>query len=1235
MYKVCVFGFVLLWSAPQEASSHGSVIEPMSKNELAYTLRGYGRFPKGMPSDFRYEPWTANYGNMRGQTGSDGGSSCGAKNSLNTEGLLLWEQFYIDSGIAVPTLTPGAEVVVRARITADHGGQAWLMVACGNKISEDVEWTFLDRASDDRDHHFLPSNPAIYAWAVGEAMETMSKITTSRWQVPSSFKCSSDHAIGRWLWKTGNTCNDVNNIGRSTESFSLEEFTSIVRDYNPSKTTSRACTVEPEIFISCFDFRVSGTSGPPVSAPSMSPTPSTTASQPTSRVTPTPTPRIATATPTPTPGSPTSTPAQTPTPTPGSPSSTPTSTETSECTHNDDCTSSAWCQQTSLVQWCAQMGVAGSCPTPHCRRGGGSQSSQPKPSTPACVHQTDCGLSAWCENTGFDAWCGAQGSAGACPSPQCKRLVGEQTTTAPSPHTPATPGAQTTTAPTLYPTTALTRWSFTTSDPPRPSTSCVPHSVLVCINDASSFWPKCDPSQAKINEGPAGYEYGHYCTNEWAEALSDVLRDPVVDKCQDMDAIQKFLAQVAYETAYYSTVYQPRDGGAGLIHMIPGNWVRNALDMDALWPGNDYATKAATMGKSFFQTAAYGWRSVAAWFKRTNEVIPGCGIDLFSQSFEEQTRCILSRVVSRQEAYDIVGQCLVAPPPRPEPEPTPEPTPEPEPTTEPTLITTTMSRTTSMSTAPYGGACDPEGQDCESGETCLCCDNTDNLRSRMPDAATASPASRSCAIPWTSVAFTWTLSVLRQAVSAASNPIADNRAKCFCAPIGVNCSMNPSDPTKATTMPTSTVTATTTDTPSPIPTRAPTVLPSPPTPPPSGGDDGQVIDDAIDALKNSDSDGVFMFDTGTGWVESTVYKWADMIVAVQLMATKGVGGVKLWLGDTNHVHGLVNVAAFLAQCMQETIQYNACDENNWSDRAVASEHGGATYSATSACGQLHQSYQDYQCSAEEDELAGGKMACEVDPAMELRAHTQAGWYGAPPKMFCAPKSKLPFAPRWDYAGPWCAPPGGWGHEPPFPDDVPLDTYFEYVGSGGSCKDYNGIKAGGWKFSGEGCSGGACPGSDAPLFGVPKGRTDVEGCCWWGRGVIQTTGTCNFGKLNFYLGKRAADEGRDAIYPTIDFCRQPGQICAPDGPKELKWVAGLFYWLNAVQPYSAGGWNYMKELQRWVDAGMDTGDTSFINGASGIVNRGCHNPPNCGTGELHGGASRVANFKKILTAMGLT
>eukprot|EP00932_Pfiesteria_piscicida_P006727 SRR837773.16681.p1 GENE.SRR837773.16681~~SRR837773.16681.p1 ORF type:complete len:206 (-),score=34.55 SRR837773.16681:70-654(-) len=64
------------------------------------------------------------------------------------------------------------------------------------------------------------------------------------------------------------------------------------------------------------------------------------------------------------------------------------------------------------------------------------------------------------------------------------------------------------------------------------------------------------------------------------------------------------------------------------------------------------------MGKDFFQSSSFGWLSVAAWFKSTNRVIGGCGVDLFDQSYETQTRCILGRVVDRSEPYNVVGSCM-------------------------------------------------------------------------------------------------------------------------------------------------------------------------------------------------------------------------------------------------------------------------------------------------------------------------------------------------------------------------------------------------------------------------------------------------------------------------------------------------------------------------------------------------------------------------------------------------
>jgi len=280
---------------------------------------------------------------------------------------------------------------------------------------------------------------------------------------------------------------------------------------------------------------------------------------------------------------------------------------------------------------------------------------------------------------------------------------------------------------------------------------------------------------------------------------------------------------------------------------------------------------------------------------------------------------------------------------------------------------------------------------------------------------------------------------------------------------------------------------------------------------------------------------------------------------------------------------LVNIAAFVAQSMQETIQYDACDENNW-------DMPGGKYALSNACGQLGQVYTDYHCSDAERH-----MECQVDPEMQITATTNAKWYGAPGPLYCAPLSVYPFTGYWDYNyecnKPWAVPP-------------------EY------CEDYEGQKAGRYDNS-------------APVNNT-AGRSDVEGCCWWGRGVIQTTGVCNFGKLNYFLGKRAADEGRDSSYPDIDFCRTPDSICANTDYPELKWIAGFFYWTESVQTYNDDGWDYITELHKYVDAGMPNPgqDTGFIHAVSGIVNRGCHDPP-CGTGELDAGPARAANFETVL------
>ena len=337
------------------------------------------------------------------------------------------------------------------------------------------------------------------------------------------------------------------------------------------------------------------------------------------------------------------------------------------------------------------------------------------------------------------------------------------------------------------------------------------------------------------------------------------------------------------------------------------------------------------------------------------------------------------------------------------------------------------------------------------------------------------------------------------------------------------------------------------------------------------------------------------------WAPSKIYKWEDFLQALASMHTQGVGEFTFWLGepgdgDKRYRYALVNVAAFLAQSMKETIQYDACDENNWD-----STNG---YKLSNACGQLGQNYEEYDCD----------MACPKNPSLSMTAVTHARWYGAPGPLFCAPKSELIAAgvSKDGNTGYWNYTSDCW----PYPA-----TEAGFQASGGpaylrpECQVYEGQKAGKYVFDG---SGGA-----------------VEGCCWWGRGVIQTTGRCNFGKLNHYLGKSHLGGKFPApakiLYPDVDFCSDPEVICASAKHPELKWIAGLFYWMSSVQSYDQGGWSYLAQLRAYVDDGFSGHD--FIDAVSGIVNRGCHNPP-CGTGPVDGGPERRANFDKVLKAMGL-
>ena len=83
------------------------------------------------------------------------------------------------------------------------------------------------------------------------------------------------------------------------------------------------------------------------------------------------------------------------------------------------------------------------------------------------------------------------------------------------------------------------------------------------------------------------------------------------------------------------------------------------------------------------------------------------------------------------------------------------------------------------------------------------------------------------------------------------------------------------------------------------------------------------------------------------WSPSTIYKWRDFVQAIATTYGLGIGDNRLWLGDEDMEgaaraqYALVNLAAFLAQSMKESIKYDACDENNWDN---------TNYAISNSCG---------------------------------------------------------------------------------------------------------------------------------------------------------------------------------------------------------------------------------------------------------------------------------------------
>jgi len=143
----------------------------------------------------------------------------------------------------------------------------------------------------------------------------------------------------------------------------------------------------------------------------------------------------------------------------------------------------------------------------------------------------------------------------------------------------------------------------------------------------------------------------------------------------------------------------------------------------------------------------------------------------------------------------------------------------------------------------------------------------------------------------------------------------------------------------------------------------------------------------------------------------------------------------------------------------------------------------------------------------------------------------------------------------------------------------------------------------------------------PLRCVPG--TVTEGCCWWGRGAIQTTGPNNYGLLN----QEVISKIPALVKRGVDVCTNPEAMCQHP---ETRWIGALFYWANDVQGYTDERYrrNFRDSLDKFVGgnfsrAASTVSGADFAAGTGGVVNNGFWEA------TPHENAKRVAYFDEII------
>mmetsp|Transcript_25936 Transcript_25936/g.52318 ORF Transcript_25936/g.52318 Transcript_25936/m.52318 type:complete len:475 (-) Transcript_25936:398-1822(-) len=210
----------------------------------------------------------------------------------------------------------------------------------------------------------------------------LATIVNVEYQLPADFECPN--AVFSWIWHTPHLCipKEVADTGSENDFWkfcnrNLQDF------YSACRTDW-----QDEIFTNCMDAEVvgDGAGAEPTSSPPLAPRP-----------------------------------APTPVPAPAP------STSPPGCVPIGDCGASSWCDQSAYVSWCA--GQSASCPAPFCTTATMSPEPEPEPE-PLPVPGPDSGAAcvATLESHYKDAsiwvpYCANVGAAGACPSPMCKKSM--------------------------------------------------------------------------------------------------------------------------------------------------------------------------------------------------------------------------------------------------------------------------------------------------------------------------------------------------------------------------------------------------------------------------------------------------------------------------------------------------------------------------------------------------------------------------------------------------------------------------------------------------------------------------------------------------------------------------------------------------------------------------------------------------------------------------------------------